>query len=240
MKRNLAMGHQGGVQVENWDLSTLAGAGGIRSTTVDLLTYLRANMGKVKSKLYPALQLSHKNSRPPDASPRVGLGWQISPTATSEIIWHNGGTGGYFSFAGFIKGGDKGVVVLTNSASSVDDIGMHLLSPDVPLTDILKKMETAPIGEIKEVAVDAETLESYVGKYELAPGFILTVTRQELQLKAMATGQAEFPVFAKAKNVFFYKVVEAQLTFNQNAEGIIESVTLHQGGRELVGKRLSN
>jgi hypothetical protein len=57
-------------------------------------------------------------------------------------------------------------------------------------------------------------------------------------LKAQATGQPEFPIFAKAQNVFYYKAVEAELTFNQNARGAVESVTLRQGGRNIVGKRL--
>jgi CubicO group peptidase (beta-lactamase class C family) len=45
MKRKLAMGYQGGTPVENWDIISLAGAGGIRSTTVDMVHYIRANMG---------------------------------------------------------------------------------------------------------------------------------------------------------------------------------------------------
>ena len=77
-----------------------------------------------------------------------------------------------------------------------------------------------------------------MGKYELAPGFIATVSRVDSQLNVQATGQPAFPVFPKSKNVFYYKVVEAQLTFNQDASGKTESVTLHQGGRELVGKKL--
>lgn len=136
MKKNLAMGHHGGVLVKNWDLTTLAGAGGIRSTAVDMLEYLAANMGKARSGLYAPMQLSHKNSRPQGARPMVGLGWHIQLAAGREIVWHNGGTGGYRAFAGFIKGGDRGVVVLTNSTASVDDIGMHLLNPKSPLADV--------------------------------------------------------------------------------------------------------
>jgi CubicO group peptidase (beta-lactamase class C family) len=229
MKTNLAMGHNDGVQVENWDINTLAGAGAIRATAVDMLRYVQANMGNVKSKISPAMQLSHKNSRAEGAKPMVGLGWHITADDNMEIIWHNGGTGGYRSFAGFIKGGNKGVVVLTNSTAGTDDIGIHLLNPKTPL----KEINTA-----KDVTVDTETLESYVGEYELAPGFILTISREGSQLKAQATGQPQFPVFAKAKNVFYYKVVEAQLTFNKNAERLVESVTLHQGGRDITGKKL--
>jgi len=105
MKENLAMGHSNGVEVENWNLTTLAGAGAIRSTADDMLKYLAANMGIEKSSLYSAMQLSHKNSRSEGSNPIVGLGWHTMVREELEIVWHNGGTGGYRTFAGFVKGG---------------------------------------------------------------------------------------------------------------------------------------
>lgn len=233
MKQNLALGYAGGVQVENWDLTTLAGAGAIRSTTEDMMKYLRANMGLLKSNVYPAMQLAHKNSHAEGVKPPVGLGWHIMTNGDQQIIWHNGGTGGYRSFIGFIKGTEKAVVVLSNSTISVDDIGTHLLNPAIPLT-VFKSYELA-----KAVPVAVAVLDKHVGQYELAPGFIMTVTREENQLKAQLTGQPAFPIFAKSENEFFLKVVEAQLTFTPNKEGTAtESVTLHQNGRDIPGKKI--
>lgn len=234
MKKNLAIGYQGGEPVENWDIISLAGAGGIRSTTVDMVSYVRANMGISKSNLYPAMQLSQQNTRGASEVPKVGLGWHIADADFGEIIWHNGGTGGYRTFAGFIKGGNKGVVVMTNSNISIDDIGMHILNPKVPLTS------PAPpnTNSIKEIDIDPKILDTYVGKYELTPGFVITIVRDGNQLKAQATAQPQFPVFARAENVFFYKVVEAQLTFNKNDDGTVESLTLLQGGNEITGKKV--
>ncbi len=77
-----------------------------------------------------------------------------------------------------------------------------------------------------------------MGKYELAPTFILTVTKEGNQLKAQATGQPVFDVFPKSNTEFYLKVVEAQLTFNKNEAGDVESVTLFQGGREMIGKKM--
>ncbi|MGQ8338008.1 serine hydrolase domain-containing protein [Sunxiuqinia sp. A32] len=134
MKKNLAMGHSGGIEVENWDIPSLAGAGAIRSTAADMLKYLAANMGIEKSSLFPAMQLAHKNSRVEGNFPIVGLGWHTMVFDDSAIIWHNGGTGGYRTFAGFVKDGDKGVVVLSNSNTSVDDIGIHILHEASPLS----------------------------------------------------------------------------------------------------------
>lgn len=147
MKENLAIGYSAGVEVENWDFTTLAGAGAIRSTAVDMINYLEANMGIKKSNLYPAMQLSHKNSRIGGSKP-VGLGWEIMSRDGLEIVWKDGGTAGYRAFVGFIKGGDKGVVVLSNSDISVDDIGIHLLSPE----SALNKPKKPSIGtKIKDI-----------------------------------------------------------------------------------------
>jgi CubicO group peptidase (beta-lactamase class C family) len=230
MKKNLAAGYTSGIEVANWGFNALAGAGAIRSTVADMAKFVSANMGIIKSKLYPALQLSHKNTITDGSAPKVGLGWHIEGAGESEIVWHNGGTGGYRSFIGFTKNGKIGVVVLTNSTEFVDDIGMHLLNPASPLTAIKPN--------VPEFAVDVNTLESYVGDYQLAPGFILTVSRSDNRLQVKATGQQELPVFAKSKNEFYYKVVEAQLTFTKNEDGKVESVTLHQGGRNMVGKKV--
>jgi len=104
--------------------------------------------------------------------------------------------------------------------------------------DFLKKLGVDVSELEKEVVVADQILQSYVGKYELAPTFILTVTKEGNQLKAQATGQPVFDVFPKSKTEFYLKVVEAQLTFNKNDAGDIESVTLFQGGREMIGKKI--
>ena len=63
----------------------------------------------------------------------VGLGWHLRTNDDLTTVWHNGGTGGYRSFAGFTSDDHKGVVVLTNSNRSVNDLGFHLLDPSFPL-----------------------------------------------------------------------------------------------------------
>lgn len=350
MKRNLALGHREGVKVANWDLKILAGAGAIRSTAADMVKFLKYNMGVEKSPLDSAMKLSHANTRKKGANPIVGLGWHTMSTDKGDLVSHNGGTGGYSSFIGFLKESKKGVVVLSNSNASVDDIGLHLLNPKVPLKTVkpsiaikIKKtieaegieMAVAAYWDLKkskadnydfseselenlgysyfvagelekalaltklnaesypnssnvfasyaevllkqgdslkaienykkalkiypgnqlaaqklnqlgisidtqegDIKVDESILKSYVGRYELAPNFVLTIRKQGSQLKAQATGQPEFPIFPRSENVFFLKVVEAQLTFNSDKNGKIVSTTLLQEGREITGKKL--
>ena len=123
--------------------------------------------------------------------------------------------------------------MLSNSTVSIDDIGAHVLNPAAPLT-VFKPYELA-----KSVPIDATVLEKYVGQYELMPGLILTITHEERQLNAQLTGQPAFPIFAKTETEFFYKVVDAQLTFTPNKEGTATaSVTLHQNGQNIPGKKI--
>lgn len=132
----------------------------------------------------------------------------------------------------YMKDGNKALAI-ENYKKSVE------LNPgNQGAIDMLKKMGVDTNNLVKEIIVDEKILESYVGKYELAPGFILTVTKDGNQMKTQATGQSEVLIYPKSNNVFYLKVVEAQLTFNKNNDGEIVSVTLHQGGQEIVGNKL--
>ncbi len=104
--------------------------------------------------------------------------------------------------------------------------------------DQLEKMGIKTMDLVKEVEVSEETLDTYLGKYELVPGFILTITRDGKQLNAQATGQPMFPIFAKSQTEFYLKVVAAQLVFHPDENGKVDSVTLFQAGQELKGNRV--
>lgn len=348
MKQNLAIGHSGGIPVANWDLPTLAGAGAIRSSLHDMLLYAAANLGLKKSKLYKAMKLSHQARHDKvGGGTRVGLGWHISKGAEGDVIWHNGGTGGYRTFLGFVEETGKGVVVLTNGTKGADDIGFRLLNPTAKLIEVkksaavelkkavdaggeeaasktyinLKKGQTGVYefnedeintlgyvylgaGKVKSalavlkinveefpnsfnvydsygealmkdgqqvlaienykkslelnpgntnavdmlvkmgvekpvetVEVGEDILESYVGKYELSPGFLIAITREGRQLFGQATGQSKFELFAKSATEFYLKVVEARISFSSK-DGKAESLTLYQGGQVMSGKKV--
>ncbi|MDU8886241.1 serine hydrolase [Yeosuana sp. MJ-SS3] len=104
--------------------------------------------------------------------------------------------------------------------------------------DYLKKLG-ADVSEYEKVFEVADSiLESYVGKYELRPGFILTVTKEGSQLKTQATGQPAFDIFPKSESTFYPKAFQAELHFNINDDGVVDSATLFQGGNEMLAKRV--
>ncbi|WP_052158394.1 serine hydrolase [Lacinutrix jangbogonensis] len=104
--------------------------------------------------------------------------------------------------------------------------------------DSLKKLGDDISDLVKDVKVSNAILETYIGKYELQPGFILTFTKEGNQLKTQATGRSIVDIFPKSENGFYLKVIDAQLVFNKNDAGEIDSVTFFQGGREMKGKRI--
>jgi serine-type D-Ala-D-Ala carboxypeptidase/endopeptidase len=239
MKTRLAIGHGPSLDpVPNWDLSpALAGAGALRSSANDMLTFLAANLGYIQTPLAADMAAEVSIRRPAGAPDmQIAYAWHVQTKNGNSIVWHNGGTGGYRTYMGYDPKSRAGVVVLENIASTAgpDDIGRHLLDASYPL----QKVE--PIKEHVELTVNSKLFDNYVGSYELAPNAILTVSRTGDELFTQLTGQPKVQVFPESDRKFFLKVVDAQLTFDTDAQGKATEVVLHQNGRDITAKRLDD
>jgi CubicO group peptidase (beta-lactamase class C family) len=125
-----AQGHnRRGRPVPHWDLPALAGAGALRSTVADLLAFLRVQLGEGDPALARAAALTHAPRWRHRRGLAVGLAWSRLPLLGTEheLLFHNGGTGGFRSFVGFVPATDTAVVVLSNSGRSVDALGFRIL-----------------------------------------------------------------------------------------------------------------
>ncbi len=131
MKSRLVPGHDEKLRrVPNWDIPALAGAGALRSTADDMLAFLAANLNLKPGPLQKAMALSQVPRADADGGgTRIGLGWHVTPLPMSKrtMVWHNGGTGGYSSFAGFVPETRTAVVVLSNTTESIDFAAMMAL-----------------------------------------------------------------------------------------------------------------
>ena len=118
-----------------WTIPGLTGAGALRSTAADLLAFIRAQMGTlpdVPEDLAAAIRSSHQacaGGGRLTPGMRVALGWLRVGVGRQKIqmVMHNGGTGGYRSFAGWAPDGSHGVVALSANVRSVDGIASRLL-----------------------------------------------------------------------------------------------------------------
>lgn len=104
-----------GKQVSHWDFPALAGAGAIKSTINDMMKYLEAHLNSEKPYV-------HTFTSPTVVSEgeKIGLGWYLQEKGENNIIWHNGGTGGFSSMMVMNMEKQKGIIALSNSAISVD------------------------------------------------------------------------------------------------------------------------
>jgi CubicO group peptidase (beta-lactamase class C family) len=226
LEKRLAQGHGVGLEpAANWDFPTMAGMGGLRSTVDDMLLFLAANLGLTASPISDAVRDTHR-PREEFSGPEthIGLGWIISREEERTIHWHNGGTGGYHSFAGFDKEHKLGVVVLSNSNNDIDDIGFHLLVPEFELA----KFRTAA----QAIDFEPERFDDYVGHYQLTPDSILRVTRYKNRFGVQATGRGMIEVFPESESRFFATAVEVVVTFVRGEDGKVSHLVLHQGGRD--------
>jgi D-alanyl-D-alanine-carboxypeptidase/D-alanyl-D-alanine-endopeptidase len=126
----LAVGHtRRGRPVPRFELPALAGAGALRSTAADLLRFLAANLDPAATPLAAPLEHSQRPRHRMGRGMEVGLGWLIarSPEPLGPLLWHNGGTSGFRSFVGALRDRGVAVVVLSNTARSVDRLGLRLL-----------------------------------------------------------------------------------------------------------------
>ena len=236
MKQRMATGHNAVLApVVNWDLPTLAGAGALRSSANDMLTFLEAFLGYKESPLAPAMTAMLEVRRPVGKTKiEIGLAWHI----LGASAWHSGGTGGFRSFAGYDPKARTGVVVLSNAftLSGVDDIGGHIWNPKVPLANPEPQPRT-------EIHVDPALLDNYTGRYQLADR-IFEITRGGdrlfLQAFAGAMGGPKFELFAESEKNFFVRVTGSQITFETDSEGRATSLIMHRVGRErTLAPRLS-
>jgi len=238
MKQRMATGHNSILApVVSWDLPTLAGAGALRSSANDMLTFLEAFLGYKESALAPAMKAMLEVRRPVGKTKaEIGLAWHI----LGESAWHSGGTGGFRSFAAYDPKARTGVVVLSNAftPAGVEDIGAHIWNPKVPLAN------PEPPKQRTEIHLDLKLLDNYTGRDELAPGRILEITRDGDRLFAQAFAQAisgpKFEMFAESEKNFFVKVTGSQITFETDPEGRATSLIMHRAGREpMPAARLS-
>ena len=131
-EKRFAQGHGPGHQPAHpWTLDALAGAGAVRSTAGDMLTYLEAQLhpDRTAGTLPAALAMCHDLRSDMSPNMKIGLAW-LFETDTGNF-WHNGATGAYSSYALFNPKEDFAVIVLFNATVSgkgsfADTLGQHI------------------------------------------------------------------------------------------------------------------
>jgi CubicO group peptidase (beta-lactamase class C family) len=231
MKARLAAPHSDfNTAATNWGFADMPGAGGIRSTTADMLKFAQACLKSPANATGKAIELAWMEHYSGRGAATMGLGWHFAGDGSTR--WHNGQTGGYHSMLMVNRKLNVAVVVLTNTATGeVDQLAGQAIQMLAGANVQPRKFEAE-----KKVAI--EKMKRLEGKYQLAPTFVFTVKVQDGKLMVGVTNQPTLQVFAKSETEWFYKAVKASLTFNLDKNGKCQSLELFQNGARQTAKRI--
>jgi len=210
-----------------WTFMAVAGAGALRSTLADLSkladAFLAGSNGPL-GKDWPLLAGDY--AQMPSAGGKIGLALIHAQDHGEDSYAHDGGTGGYRSLIQVRPASGRAFIVLASNAAA---------NPPGWLA-AWQAAGSQPVAGT-EAPLPAAALDEYVGIYPIDKTARFTLLRRGDGLVARLTGQPFFPIFASAKDEFFYKVVDAQLSFHRDASGKITGLTLHQNGRDIPASR---
>lgn len=238
MRRRSATGYTiEGRPVLGVERGALDASGALHSTANDLSRFLEAALGLRGSTLGPAFQATLATRRPGGMAPwstQIALAWNVLKVGSREVVWKNGSAGGFRSFAGFDPTSRIGVVGLINVQSDlgVDDIGMHLLGADVPVDMHVPRPHV-------QVPIDPALLKRYAGRYRYSESDIATFSTDGSRLFYEPAPGQSMELLPEGDREFFFKdVVDAQVTFEVDANGSVTAAIWHQFGQDQRGERI--
>lgn len=211
---------RGIVNADYVDMSIPQGAGALYSTTRDLLKWEQGLFG---GRLLSPASLTLLTT---PVRNRYAFGLVVTEAGGNTTVAHSGGIEGFNTHMAYDPARRMTVIVLGNlNGAGPDQVAGSLMA--------LARGETVTLpNERRAVVVAPEVLRAYVGVYELAPTFAITVSVVDGKLMAQATGQDAFELHAESDSRFFLTVVDAQVTFTRDASGAVDGLILHQGGRD--------
>lgn len=206
------------------DMSIPQGAGGLYSTTRDLLKWEEGLFGGrvLRPRSLTLLTTPVQND--------YAFGLISSQDGGHRIIRHNGAIEGFNSWLAHAEDGTTVVVLGNLNGPGPDKLGPALMT-------LAHGGEVTLQDERRAIAVTPEALQAYVGTYQVAPTFAFTISVADGRLMARATGQQAFELFAEKTDGFFLEVFDAQITFVRDDTGAVTGLVLHQGGADVLARK---
>jgi len=187
----------------------------------DMISFVRANLGLVKTELADSMKVARRPRRP-TPSGQIGLAWR---TAKSGTQYHDGGTAGFAVFLTVVPDRKFGVIVLCNTAAvhngSVEKLAIALLR--------LLKGKDYKLNLPKPVTVPTKTLEKYVGTYTSTKAPAMKVSVHDGKLKAAVKGQLTSRLYALSPTRFSFRTAPAAVEFIEENGKIVRLVAYGAG-----------
>ncbi len=211
------------INADYWDMSIPQGAGGLYSTTHDLLKWEQGLFG---GRLLRPASLTLLTTPVRD---QYAFGLFVARSGGNTTIAHSGGLDGVNTYMAYDPDRRVTVIVLGNlNGPAPDSLGASLLA--------LAREETAARQE-RAATLPPATLEAFAGVYDLTPTLSVTVSVANGGLMSQVTGQEAAALKPKFADVFFLREAGDQITFTRGASGTVEGLVLYQAGRDGVARK---
>jgi CubicO group peptidase (beta-lactamase class C family) len=224
----------------NWDMTWAGGAGALYSTVEDLY---RWNEGLFQGKVISAASLQaastpvqteqNKGEHPDDG---YGYGLFIAKLRGAQEIQHGGGLNGFSSHLLRLPRENLTVVVLANALPGQPGVEPSTLAQRFAEFCVGEHLDPRPVTRAN-AGVSPGSFDALVGRYDYG-GPVMTITKEAGHLYAQLGGQPRFEIFPKTETEFFWKVVDAQVTFVKDDQGKVIKAIHHQNGNTIDAPRL--
>jgi len=227
----LADGHRGKNAVPYLKMPALQGAGPIKSSAKDMLAFIESQVSSENSPFNESIKLMQEQHFVVNDRLEMGLGWHIVKENSRTIYMHGGLTGGFSSFTGFDKERKYGIVILSNSSESIEDIGMHLL-----LDRNLKNVNVVK----PDIKVDRNTLTKYVGEYRLddEEKTMVYISRVVNRLLIQMRDYPKRQLFPISQISFFVKNTDVEVEFILDDTNTVTSLKFSMYGKQQSAKKI--
>lgn len=161
------------------------------------------------------------------------FGINVSQQFGHRVFEHGGGINGFRSFMSWFPDEDLFICSFGNADSAKSEVVAKNLAAIA-----FKKPITLPRQRIV-AHLSPTQLESLVGRYELRPDFVLTVSALNHRLLVQATRQSKVEFLPESENSFYARILDTEITFCKDPAGNVTHLILHQNGRH-EAKRLKD
>lgn len=213
--------------------------GGFASTPEDLARWAKALYGSdlIKKSFKDQMLAGIKT----DEVDMYGLGVEIGDGRWGESYGHDGLFPGYVAAMAYFPQYQVAVAIQVNTDRE-KQVGQGLSG----YLDEVMKIIVGEIGgkkfeeprDRKTVAVDPKIFDDYAGEYEIAPGVILTITRDGEHLMAQTKGQPRAEIFPSSDTEYFSRRVDVQIKFVKNEQGQVTGMVIVQNGRNIPARKI--
>jgi CubicO group peptidase (beta-lactamase class C family) len=213
------------------DNAAALGSGSVYCSIEDFAQYLQAwdddALGRGLERLLEREPLSDGGAND------YAFGLELGKYKGRSTIGHGGAWAGFRAF--MLRFPEKHLsIALFSNHGSVDP--WPLVSSMAAIYLGLDETNAPRIAR-RELELDSATLDAYVGQYELAPGLVMTITKENGHLASQATGFPREPLFAESRTNFFFEVEDSTIAFVAGQNGLVSHLILNRQGNLMEAKK---